>query len=417
MGKLVSPAAFARALSLQRANARAKSSRAEGLSHDEKPSPPDGELSKRIDVLLTTISCSSIAIHSKDDIIDKASTSPNRSAIKRSHSQDIPFNAFKACLPTLSERIERGLDLWDRDFSSMSSCYTSDFEGFLCGLQRGVDSGCSSSQLGFKGKREDASSSSCTSWSEASFQDEIMQSMDEQASLTTRLQGSDSCKGGPLYPDFVRRADDSEVFSTEPSKIASTQRKKVDIGGGNKLVLVTHDIEGVEQDDNAARCGSHALCDKHLKAGSMIRKGAFLDREKEGIDIVSSTKSGYHTQNGSSQVKGSFVDGCLSDIKYRVVKERESLSTKELPDRFIVGAAAAAAAELPSNSVAVEKVSVNPVEDFRESMLEMMIEKGDVEEDMEELLNCYLLLNPAELHQMIREAFSHVWIDIIMSIR
>ncbi|MCO5556919.1 hypothetical protein L7F22_010474 [Adiantum nelumboides] len=414
MGKFVSPAAFARALSLQRANARAKSSRAEGLPYDEKPSPPDGELSKRIDVLLTTISTSSIAIKSKDDNIDTTST-PNRSAIKRSHSQDTPFNAFKACLPTLSERIERGLDLWDRDFSSMSSCYTSDFEGFLCGLQRGVDSGCSSSQLGFKGKREDASSSSCTSWSEASFRDEIMQSMDEQASLITRLQGSDSCKAGPLYSDFVGRADDSQVFSTEPSKPASTQRKKVDIGGGNKLVLVTHD-EGVEQNDNAARCGSQALCNKLIKASSMIRKGSFLDREKEGIDIVSSTKrAGCHTQNGSSQVEGSFVDDCLSDIKYRVVKERESLSRKELPDRIF--GAAAAAAELPSNSVAVEKVSVNPVEDFRESMLEMMIEKGDVEEDMEELLNCYLLLNPAELHQMIREAFSHVWIDIIMSIR
>ncbi|KAI5081301.1 hypothetical protein GOP47_0004484 [Adiantum capillus-veneris] len=382
MGKLACPAAFARALSLQRANTRAKSSRADGL---EKPTPPaDGELSKRIDVMLTNISnCTSIASQSKDRDIAAISSDPS-TAIKRSNSQDISFTAFKPCLATLSERIDRGLDLWDREFSSMSS-YASDFEGFLSGLQRGVDSGCSSFHLGSKGKAEDATSSSSTSsWTEASLRDAVGQ-MDEQASLFDskhRHHGSDSCiKAAPPSDLGERDIADNQVSITNLGK-ASVDRKEVE--RGEKLAIVNSAVE-------EARYGSQALCDKLLRASSLI-----------------STGNAFYTSKAASSC--SSLNGCMINGK-----EGETMSMTEAEPKGI--GARLGVAELPANSVAIEKVSANPEVDFSESMYEMMIEKGDVEEDMEELLNCYLLLNPAELHHMIMEAFSYVWIDMIMSIR
>ncbi|KAH7421396.1 hypothetical protein KP509_13G055200 [Ceratopteris richardii] len=103
-------------------------------------------------------------------------------------------------------------------------------------------------------------------------------------------------------------------------------------------------------------------------------------------------------------------DGFTYPLKLEETRTEVGFKTEEQDSTTIL-------TELPLNSVAVEKVSINPEQDFRESMYEMMVEKGDVEEDMEELLNCYLMLNPAELHQTIRETFSRVWIDIIMTIR
>eukprot|EP00250_Pteridium_aquilinum_P015596 c22664_g1_i1 orf=623-2413(+) len=70
------------------------------------------------------------------------------------------------------------------------------------------------------------------------------------------------------------------------------------------------------------------------------------------------------------------------------------------------------------DSVALVKMSYNPYDDFRQSMYEMIMEK-DLEEsmDVEELLYCYLSLNPPELHELIEEVFSDVWSLILMSVR
>ncbi|KAH7296405.1 hypothetical protein KP509_26G022300 [Ceratopteris richardii] len=71
------------------------------------------------------------------------------------------------------------------------------------------------------------------------------------------------------------------------------------------------------------------------------------------------------------------------------------------------------------DSVALVKISYSPHEDFRKSIYEMIMDR-DLEEspmEVEELLYCYLELNPPELHELIVEVFSEVWSSILMSIR
>ncbi|XP_065847641.1 transcription repressor OFP7-like [Euphorbia lathyris] len=61
-------------------------------------------------------------------------------------------------------------------------------------------------------------------------------------------------------------------------------------------------------------------------------------------------------------------------------------------------------------SVAVVKKSEDPYEDFKRSMLEMILEKQMFEgKDLEELLQCFLTLNSRKYHEVIVKAFSEIW--------
>ncbi|XP_068325390.1 transcription repressor OFP5-like [Pyrus communis] len=62
------------------------------------------------------------------------------------------------------------------------------------------------------------------------------------------------------------------------------------------------------------------------------------------------------------------------------------------------------------NSFAVVKCSFDPQKDFRDSMVEMIVEKKITQpEDLEELLACYLTLNSDEYHDLIIKVFRQVW--------
>ncbi|XP_068660943.1 transcription repressor OFP6-like [Aristolochia californica] len=61
-------------------------------------------------------------------------------------------------------------------------------------------------------------------------------------------------------------------------------------------------------------------------------------------------------------------------------------------------------------SVAVVKESDDPYLDFRQSMLQMILEKEIyARDDLRELLNCFLSLNSPQHHQIIIRAFTEIW--------
>ncbi|CAH9135233.1 unnamed protein product [Cuscuta epithymum] len=66
-----------------------------------------------------------------------------------------------------------------------------------------------------------------------------------------------------------------------------------------------------------------------------------------------------------------------------------------------------------SGSFPVVKASFDPEKDFRESMIEMIVEnKIRNSKDLEELLACYLSLNCEEYHSHIIEAFQQIWFNL-----
>lgn len=61
-------------------------------------------------------------------------------------------------------------------------------------------------------------------------------------------------------------------------------------------------------------------------------------------------------------------------------------------------------------SVAVVKRSEDPYADFKRSMVEMIVEKEMYGEDeLEQLLQCFLSLNSRAHHGVIVRAFSDIW--------
>lgn len=66
--------------------------------------------------------------------------------------------------------------------------------------------------------------------------------------------------------------------------------------------------------------------------------------------------------------------------------------------------------QLINDSVAEVKDSDDPYRDFRQSMVEMMSEKEIYSRsDLQQLLRCFLDLNPPHHHEIIVRAFMDVW--------
>ncbi|KAJ0254269.1 Transcription repressor OFP7 [Hirschfeldia incana] len=73
----------------------------------------------------------------------------------------------------------------------------------------------------------------------------------------------------------------------------------------------------------------------------------------------------------------------------------------------------AAAAPVVMEGVAVVKRSEDPYEDFKGSMIEMIVEKNMFEvAELEQLLSCFLTLNARRHHRAIVKAFSEVWVAL-----
>ncbi|KAK7332090.1 hypothetical protein VNO80_28837 [Phaseolus coccineus] len=91
----------------------------------------------------------------------------------------------------------------------------------------------------------------------------------------------------------------------------------------------------------------------------------------------------------------------MKKAKLKMKKEREEI-VEEIPGL---------------ESFAVIKSSIDPKQDFRDSMIEMIIENQIIEpEEMEDLLACYLTLNADEYHDLIIKVFRKVWFDISQGI-
>ncbi|KAG1338135.1 transcription repressor OFP1 [Cocos nucifera] len=64
-------------------------------------------------------------------------------------------------------------------------------------------------------------------------------------------------------------------------------------------------------------------------------------------------------------------------------------------------------------SFAIIKSSSDPQRDFRDSMMEMIVENNiRSSKDLEELLACYLSLNSNEYHDLIVKVFEQIWFDL-----
>ncbi|XP_073275137.1 transcription repressor OFP2-like [Primulina huaijiensis] len=93
----------------------------------------------------------------------------------------------------------------------------------------------------------------------------------------------------------------------------------------------------------------------------------------------------------------------------RIANRRINLGRKSVSSNSSPGSRCSVA-----ESFAVMKSSKDPGRDFRDSMVEMIVENNiRASSDLEELLACYLLLNSNEYHDLIINVFKQIWFDFL----
>ncbi|KAM3284871.1 transcription repressor OFP5 [Capsicum chacoense] len=132
------------------------------------------------------------------------------------------------------------------------------------------------------------------------------------------------------------------------------------------------------------------------KSGYQQRKSVYINqkrRRKHGVKVRA--YSPRTTAKMECRIKA------LEDVRKAKMKMRQKTEEKMGGDRTVF------------DSYAVTKSSFDPFSDFRDSMIEMITQRGIKDsEELEELLACYLTLNCDEYHDLIIKVFRQVWFEL-----
>ncbi|CAG7887008.1 unnamed protein product [Brassica rapa] len=141
------------------------------------------------------------------------------------------------------------------------------------------------------------------------------------------------------------------------------------------------------------------LRETKLKADQQ-RKSLYLRRELNRLGTKESNKVRVFSPRASEKCRVKAIED-LKKAKLRA-REQEHELVKEEAD-----------GGMENESFALVKCSSDPQRDFRDSMIEMIMENGiNHPEDLKGLLVCYLRLNSDEYHDMIINVFQQVHHDL-----
>jgi uncharacterized protein (TIGR01568 family) len=133
--------------------------------------------------------------------------------------------------------------------------------------------------------------------------------------------------------------------------------------------------------------------------GNKKRESVHVSREIQRRKPKHSPKVRVHSPRMAAKVEICKIKAIQDKKKAKLKMKKEEEETEEGLDSF-----------------AVVKCSLDPLQDFRDSMIEMIKEKQISQpEEMEELLACYLSLNSNEYHDLIITAFRQVWLCMSQS--
>ncbi|KAG5413414.1 hypothetical protein IGI04_000982 [Brassica rapa subsp. trilocularis] len=150
----------------------------------------------------------------------------------------------------------------------------------------------------------------------------------------------------------------------------------------------------------ARRIGTGSSSRKDSLKADQQRKSLYLRRELNRLGTKESNKVRVFSPRASEKCRVKAIED-LKKAKLRA-REQEHELVKEEAD-----------GGMENESFALVKCSSDPQRDFRDSMIEMIMENGiNHPEDLKGLLVCYLRLNSDEYHDMIINVFQQVHHDL-----
>ncbi|KAI3680841.1 hypothetical protein L6452_35618 [Arctium lappa] len=220
------------------------------------------------------------------------------------------------------------------------------------------------------------------------------------------------------------RLNVSPVSSRSFKKMVSDGRKTSEFGGERRFERITRKgkvgspVEKLEDCrkstfDNSRTRRSKSNSELHTivegyaiedsnewrKLKNMKINEIMLRKQRKSVDVSKETRKKRSKQRRKVNAFSPRIRA-LEDMKRTRMKMNREKAVK---DAFRTGL----------DSFAVVKRSFDPQRDFRDSMIEMIIENGIRQRDeLEELLACYLTLNCDEYHHLIIKVFQQVWVEL-----
>lgn len=160
--------------------------------------------------------------------------------------------------------------------------------------------------------------------------------------------------------------------------------------------------------------------DDHSKANesTKFRKSTSSELKKTkghrslSVKIVKEERSISRTQKDQKTTTPLVRKSSATSTGIRLRVNSPRLASKKLHQPFVARKSVSKNRGI-SESFAVVKTSLDPQRDFRDSMMEMIVENNIKEsKDLEDLLACYLSLNSREYHDLIVKAFEQIWFDM-----
>ncbi|KAK6129472.1 hypothetical protein DH2020_036785 [Rehmannia glutinosa] len=156
---------------------------------------------------------------------------------------------------------------------------------------------------------------------------------------------------------------------------------------------------------------------KHDQPTKIQRTSAeFSERNAYGSLSVKVVKEDFLSTKSTTSPIRRFSGNLSSPAGVKLRTNTPRIANRRIQGRKSVSSAnsSAASRRSVSESFAVVKTSKDPKRDFRESMVEMIVENNiRSSKDLEELLACYLSLNSDEYHEVIINVFKQIWFDYI----
>ncbi|KAK7300805.1 hypothetical protein RJT34_11656 [Clitoria ternatea] len=157
--------------------------------------------------------------------------------------------------------------------------------------------------------------------------------------------------------------------------------------------------------------------DKVIEAAeprSSTESDELQDDQSFSININKEERNGTHRRRKSNHV-GRKPFGNSTGIRLRVNSPKLASRKIQACARRSVSSTASKGSRNKGfpDGFAVVKSSFDPQSDFRESMVEMIVENNiRAPKDLEDLLACYLSLNSSEYHDLIVTAFEQIWFEM-----
>lgn len=281
---------------------------------------------------------------------------------------------------------------------------------------------------------------------------------DHNSELVVRQDSCGNCKSNVKQPATKRRSRKSnkkngdqelrEVSSKEAAKEESLQRTyrriieatselqreldEVTEGCRKSVEKEMQEIELLEAMQKIGRVNSESRKQRHVssrESESFHRKedeeNAIAEwqklkdaKVKEFLAKSEKQRKSFHisrdshvrvSRQGKVRVQSPRTPSKTETCKIKALEDLKKLKMKKKMKEISLLEDKAAALD----SFAVVKCSRNPQQDFRDSMLEMIMEKRIRRpEELEELLACYLTLNADEYHDLIIKVFRQVWCEL-----